>query len=103
MNVLELWQPSTHMDKSEARKILREQMAQIGNRSHSKLASLVEAGHLELYKIHGESGTAYQVEVQFFWDDQPGNTIRIMGSVDDGGVRAFLPLTDSVCIARTRV
>lgn len=91
------------MDKSEARKILSEQMARIGSRSHSELASLVEAGHLELYKIQGESGTAYQLEVQFFWDDQPGNTIRIMGSVDDGGVRAVLPLTDSVLIARPSV
>jgi hypothetical protein len=91
------------MDKSEAQKILREQMARIGNRSHSELTSLVEAGHIELYKIHGERGTVYQVEIQFFWDDQPGNTIRIMGSVDDGGVRAVLPLTDSVLIARPSV
>lgn len=91
------------MDKSEARKILREQMARIGSRSYSELAPLVEAGHIELYKIHGENGTVYQAEIQFFWDDQPGNTIRIIGSVDDGGIRAILPLTDSVLIARPSV
>lgn len=94
---------STNMDKSEARKILREQMTRIGSRSHSELAPPLRVGHIELYKIHGESGMVYQVEIQFFWDDQPGNTIRIMGSIDDGGIRAFLPLTDSVLIARPSV
>lgn len=88
------------MDKSEAQKILGEQIARISSRGHSELVPLVESGHIELFKIHGKSGTTYQVEIQFIWDDQPSNTIRVMGSIDDGGIRAFLPFTDSVLIPR---
>ena len=91
----------TRMDKSEAQKILCEQLALFGSRSHSELASLVESQHVETSEIRSASGTAYQVEIQFFWDDQPGDTIRVAGSIDDGGFRAFVPLTDSLLITRT--
>jgi hypothetical protein len=47
------------MNKSEAQKILNEQLARFSSRSHSELASLVEAQHVEAYKIRGASGTAY--------------------------------------------
>jgi hypothetical protein len=35
------------------------------------------------------------VEIQTFWDSQPGGNVRVMGSIDDGGWRAFLPLSRS--------
>ena len=88
------------MDKSEAQKILGEQLARFSSRSHSELAPLVEAHHVEAYEVRGESGTTYQIEIQFFWDDRPGDTIRVMGGIDDGGIRAFVPLTDSLLITR---
>ena len=47
----------------------------------------------------GASGTRYHVEVQFFWDDEPKRTIRVVGSIDDGGMRAFMPLTESVLVS----
>ena len=83
------------MDKSEAQRILSEQLARFNGRSHSELTQLVGAEHVEAYEVHAASGTAYQVEIQFFWDDQPGETIRVAGSIDDGSFRAFVPLTDS--------
>jgi len=52
-------------------------------------------------EVRGASGTAYQIEIQFFWDDKPGGTIRVAGSIDDGGIRAFVPLTDSFLVTRT--
>lgn len=88
------------MDKSEAQKILREQLARF-SRSHSELAPLVESQRVEVYEVRGASGATYEVEIQFFWDDQPGDTIRVAGSIDDGGIRAFVPLTDSLLVART--
>jgi hypothetical protein len=38
----------------------------------------------------------YQIELNVFWDSKPGNNLRIMGSIDDAGWRAFLPLTESL-------
>jgi len=62
---------------------------------------LVEAVQVESYEVRGASGTTYKVEIEFFWEDEPGDTIRLAGSVDDGGIRAFIPITDSVLVART--
>ena len=85
------------MDKSEAHKILGEQLARFG--SYTELVPLVESGRIENFEVHGLSGTKYQVEIQFFWDDKRRRIIRVMGSIDDGGIRAFVPLTDSSLIS----
>jgi hypothetical protein len=29
------------------------------------------------------------------WDDRAGGNIRVIASIDDGGLHAFAPLTDS--------
>ena len=34
----------------------------------------------------------YQIEIQVFWDDKPKGDVRVAGSIDDGGWRAYLPL-----------
>jgi len=91
------------MDNSEAQKILREQLARVSANSYSELTLLVERQYIETHKLCAASGKTYQVEIRYFWDDQPGDAIRVVGSVDDGGIRAFLPLTDSVLIARKQM
>jgi hypothetical protein len=88
------------MDKAEAPDILRRELARFRGRSHSELAQLVEARRIETSEVRAASGATYQVEIQCFWDDQPGDTVRVMGQIDDGGLCAFVPLTDSVLIAR---
>jgi len=90
------------MNKSEAQEILSEQLARYCSRSHSELSHLVETEHVETYEISAASGTRYQVEVQFFWDDQPGDVIRVVGSIDDRDIRAFFPLSDSVFVTRNQ-
>jgi len=83
------------MNKSEAQKILSEELARFNGRSHSDLTQFVGDEHVEAYEVRGASGTTYQIEIQFFWDDQPGETIRVAGSINDGGFRrASIPLTD---------
>jgi len=37
--------------------------------------------------------------MQVFVDDMSRQTLRVMGSVDDGGWRALSPLTDSFILA----
>lgn len=42
------------------------------------------------------NGTAtFIVEIEFLWDGPKGGNVRIIGSVDDGGWRAFVPITRS--------
>jgi hypothetical protein len=88
------------MDKSEAQKVLSEQLSRFSQRSYSELVPLVESSHVEDFEVRGASGATYQVEVQFFWDDKPRGVIRVVGSIDDGGIRAFVPLTQTFLVSR---
>jgi hypothetical protein len=37
----------------------------------------------------------YQVEIQFVWDDRAGGNVRVLGSIDDGGWHAWVPVSRS--------
>ena len=53
----------------------------------------------EVAEMAGASGTEYQVEISAFWDSgKPGN-LRVCARVDDGGWRAFKPLSVDFIIA----
>ena len=66
-------------------------------RSRHDLAQRV--GRNEAYQIAGPTGVSYNVEVDVLWDDLPGRTIRVIGSIDDGGFRTSLsPLSDSFLV-----
>ncbi len=86
------------MDKLEARRILSAYLAPFESRTYDELAALVESKYHETIEAHGESGTWYQIELQAFWDDKPGGAVRILGSIDDGGIRAFFSLCDDVLV-----
>lgn len=80
------------MDKTEAKKILTEQLERYRKRSHSELTQLIDQP--ETFTVMGESGTKYQIEIQAFWDHKPGGDLRVIGSIDDGGWHALSPLND---------
>jgi hypothetical protein len=86
------------MDKSEAQAILGEQLGRFG--SYAELLPFVASKRVETFEVRGASGTNYQIEIQFFWDDKPSGDIRVVGSIDDGGLRAFVPLTQDLLILR---
>jgi hypothetical protein len=50
-------------------------------------------------EVQGRSRTRYHIELQGVWDARPGDVLRTLGSVDDGGWSAFVPLTDDFLIA----
>lgn len=81
------------MDEREARRVLRQYLATYRKRSYPELAA--EVGKLDIYQADGESGARYQIEIQIFYDDRKGQAIRVAGGIDDGGIRAFVPITDS--------
>ena len=80
------------MDASEAKAILAERLARYREYPHERLAKLV--GSQEVEERRSAAGTLYQLEFQFFWDAEPGGYVRVIGSIDDGGLRAFFPLSD---------
>jgi hypothetical protein len=81
------------MDKKEAQKLLTEELGAYRRRSYADLAASI--GEVRSGEIAGPAGREYQTEVNVLWDDRPGGNIRVIGSIDDGGLRAFAPLTDS--------
>ncbi len=68
------------------------------SRPYAELAALVDV-ELETRVVAGASGERYQVQVQVFWDARPGGDVRVMAAIDDGGLRAFVPLTASFILA----
>jgi len=46
--------------------------------------------------LHGSDGVEYQIETNLFWDDDKKTRIRITGSIDDGGIRSYFPLTQDI-------
>lgn len=54
---------------------------------------------VEMVERVGSRGVVYQVESESIWDDRKRGHIRVVVGVDDGGWRAFYPLTDSFIIA----
>jgi len=59
--------------------------------SYSELAALIEK--IDTKVLVGEDGKTYQLEIQAFWDSKKGADVRLIVAADDGGWRAFKPLT----------
>lgn len=81
------------MDRGEAARLLRREMTVYAGHSRAELTRLI--GQTDAYAVQGLRDLSYQVEVNVYWDDEAGGTIRVIGSIDDGGFRSsFSPLTD---------
>lgn len=81
------------MDIDEARNLLSHKLAEYRLLSYSNLAARMNA--VDCAEVLGPAGVEYQIEVEVMWDDRPGGDIRVIGAIDDGGWRAFVPLCDS--------
>jgi hypothetical protein len=81
------------MDKTEASQVLRVQLEPWRRRTYAELTR--EVGHSHRFELNGPSGTWYRGHIRMYWDDKPDGAVRVIGSIDDGGWRAFVPLTDS--------
>ena len=85
------------MDKGEALAILERQLERYRGLRYGELLRLLdESQHLE---VTGRSGTWYQVEIYAFWDDRTCVHLRVVGTIDDGGWRAFAPLSSDFIVA----
>ena len=85
------------MDKQEAKMLLTTKLGEYRRLAYDELVAKI--GDVDCLEVTGPSGVEYQIEVQFFWDGKADGNLRVMGSIDDGGLRAFMPLCDSFIIA----
>ena len=82
------------MDSAEALDLLEAALGRLRPLPYEDLARRVDA-EPEVSEARGPSGVVYQIELQVTWDGRPSGNILVMGSVDDGGWRAFVPLSRS--------
>jgi hypothetical protein len=81
------------MHNQEAMSVLNAKLDEFRALDFAELERQIgEAFH---YQMTGPSGVEYQVEIQLLWEQAASDVILVMGSVDDGGLRAFAPLTTS--------
>jgi hypothetical protein len=45
------------------------------------------------------SGKTGEFQYPLLWDGEPGQALRLFFSIDDGGVRAFAPLTRGALVS----
>lgn len=85
------------MDHAEARHVLAGEIARCRATPRTDLLDLLRAPrHRE---VAGRRGRMYQVEVQAFWDNRASGDLHVVASVDDGGLRAFCPITDGFIVS----
>ena len=80
------------MDRAEALAIVEAELAALREAPYRELVERF-VGKQEVFERVGASGTSYQLELQAFWDDKRLGNLRVIASIDDGGWRAFAPLS----------
>jgi len=85
------------MNRDEATNIIRNQLLKFRHKTYAELRQLVQT-RMPTAVIAGASGTEYQVAIQVHWDGKRDGNIRVLGLIDDGGWRAFVPLSECFII-----
>ena len=85
------------MNERAALECLATERAQLKSLTCEELTALVDEPRSKW--VTGSDGRKYQLEIQVFWDSKESRNLRLMLSVDDGGWRAFIPLTDSFIVS----
>jgi hypothetical protein len=83
------------VDNEEARAILASELDGYDKRPYDELVALIGAPKVTK-KVDGHTGVRYQVETRVVWDGEKGGDIRVLGAIDDGDWRAFVPLSNSI-------
>lgn len=85
------------MDKAEARALAEDTLAGLRSVPYDTLVGRY-LDNLDHREVVGGSGARYHLQVEAFWDSgQPGD-LRVTVTVDDGGWRAFVPLSTDFII-----
>ena len=81
------------MNRVEAGEILKTELAKYRDVPYEELVAMVDAPK-RTTEIGGPSGTRYYLDIGVYWDGEAGGDVRVIGTIDDGGWRAFVPMSD---------
>ncbi len=82
---------SRHPDEVP-RTLLEDALARHRADSYADLVAGIGRTHVR--SVRGSDGRSYDIEIEMMWNDQPGGAVRVLGAIDDGSERAFLPISD---------
>jgi hypothetical protein len=85
------------MPEQVPRALLTAAMLEHEALSYAALAARI--GQVHARTVRGTDGRDYQIEIEAEWDDQPGGAVRVVGAIDDGSFRTFLPLSAEFIVA----
>ena len=85
------------MDHQIAYAVLNDRLKTLRQYAYQDLVKLI--GRSDTITAVGEDGKTYQLESQVFWAHKKGGDVLVMVAVDDGGWRAFKPLSDGFIMA----
>lgn len=85
------------MDTVAAQRVLDKWLAKLRAVPYRELAARVDSVTND--EIARDSERSWQLETQVLWDDEPNGNIRVVASIDDGGLRAFVPMTGGFVMA----
>jgi hypothetical protein len=87
------------MNRSEAQRVLGGVLDELRDLSYGELVETYLDDPHTRQSEGPDTGTLYQVEIEAFWDDREGGNLRVLVMIDEGGLRAFAPLTEDFIIA----
>lgn len=90
------------MNKAEAKEILLKALEPFRATPYVELKKIVEdkfnLEHTHYEEVKAKDGETHQIRVNVYWDDKKSKTLRVVGSIDDGGWRAMIPLCEDFII-----
>ncbi|HEV8688534.1 MAG TPA: hypothetical protein VGQ84_14725 [Gaiellaceae bacterium] len=86
------------VNKAEAREVARTKATELRELGWSQLRERY-LDRPETIEVVGDSGTTYQVQTLAVWDGGDEGNLRVFVAVDDGGWRAFVPLSEDFIVA----
>jgi len=88
------------MDKNEAGQLLEVQLEEWRRRPYAELSR--EVGRWRRFETTGQSGERYEGVIQVFWLGDADGPVKVVGSIDDGGWRTFVPLSKDFTVMPKR-
>lgn len=86
------------MNHQEVENILSSELAALRRRGYAELAKLVNQ-EKSTKQVVSPSGTMFYVDTMVVWDGPEGGDVRVIAAIDDGGVRAFVPVSDDFILS----
>lgn len=82
------------MNATVAKELLAQELELLEAQEYRDVAEMIDSSVVKTRV--GRDGKGYQIEIQAFWDSKPKGDVRLICSVDDGGLRAFAPISNGI-------